>query len=105
MTQQWNSSQNNAANVLSSGNLVATNSTVPNYTPGYATETIGATELRYWEGVLTNPDANDAPGLGLGLTTSSIASGQYLGIGSDTIGYFPTSGAVTESCRRGSSRA
>lgn len=89
MVQQWNASQKNSDITLSgSPSLTATMTTTSNYATVYAAES-NTTGKFYWEMVLTGTGvtAGDS-GAGIGNIASSTALGQYLGIGTDTLGWF-----------------
>jgi hypothetical protein len=60
------------------------------YAPAYCNES-GIAEKKYWEITVTN-NSND--GVGLGNTSSSVVDGQWLGIGSDTLGVYLSGGTL-----------
>lgn len=87
IAQTWSTTQKNAGSTLSNGNLTAScnNATSNNY-PGFALA--GATTGKYyWEVVVNFSTGGNQLQIGIGNTATSTTTGQYLGIGTDTIGY------------------
>ena len=86
MVQAWNPSQICSNVVLSGANLIGTMTTnSPSDSPMYAVESV-TTGRFYWEITLAGAIATIAAGIGNIL--SSTGQGQYLGDGSNTIGWF-----------------
>lgn len=88
MTQTWDAGHTNAGMTLSGGNLTAT-ATGSSYLPFFAATGVSSGKL-YWE--LTASVASGSSNVGIGNISSSAAAGQWLGIGTDTIGWYPGSG-------------
>jgi hypothetical protein len=92
MTQQW--SRINANLSLSGDGLTATQGySDSTYCPGYGAEAFVSGRY-YWETTLSSSTSSPSHGLGIGAAGSSIANGQWLGIGAGTIGYFQGDGSV-----------
>lgn len=86
MTQIWGSV--NAHLIISNGNLTATATGADGYQPGYGSEGFNAGKL-YWEQTVSGTGyTTHNSSVGVGNTSSSISDGQWIGIGTDTLGCY-----------------
>jgi hypothetical protein len=82
--QTWSPSHAAPITSFSSGNLTIS-STTTNYAPAYGA--VSKTSGKwYWEVLISNVSSTDHVGAGIGQTTSSASSGQWIGIATDNAG-------------------
>jgi hypothetical protein len=87
MFQSWSTTQKGAAVTLSNGNLTAASNAASTYAPVYGAISHPASSRIYWE-VTVRCGASNGDGVGIGNTSTSAANGQWLGIGTDSIGWY-----------------
>lgn len=86
MVQTWSPTQKSPNITLSGGNLTASAGLAATDQPVFALNGVTVGKF-YWEVVL-NSSGNS--GAGIGNVSTSAANGQYIGIGTDTMGWYST---------------